>query len=158
MDAENYIQMMIDSLRVKEKMLKEIVSINEKQSALAVAEDFDEEEFRASIEEKGDLIENLIKLDEGFNSLYKRIKPEIENNKATYSMEIELMKQLIKSVTELGVSVQAQEARNKEQVQNRFNKMRKELQNAKRSTKLANTYYKNQKKLDYEPQFMDQKQ
>lgn len=158
MDAENYIQMMIDSLKMKERMLQEIVNINEKQSALAVAVDFDEDKFHESIEEKGNLIENLIKLDEGFNSLYTRIKPEIENNRTQYSAEIELMKQLIKSVTELGVQVQAQEARNKDQVQNRFNIMRKELQNAKRSTKMANTYYKNQKKLDYEPQFMDWKQ
>ena len=67
------------------------------------------------------------------------------------------MQKQIREVTDLSVQIQAQEARNKTSLQNRFNMMKKDIQNAKRSTKLANQYYKNVNRIDAEPQFMDQK-
>lgn len=157
MQTDNYLQMMIDSLRMKQKILEKLVLLNEEQTKLVTAEDFDENAFQQNMEEKGDLIENMIKLDEGFNMVFTRIKEQLDGKRALYREEITTMQKLIKTVTELGVQVEAQEARNKTLVQNKFTNMRKDIQNAKRSTQMANTYYKNMNKLNYEPHFMDQK-
>lgn len=157
MQTDNYLQMMIDSLRMKQKILEKLVLLNEEQTKLVTAEDFDENAFQQNMEDKGDLIENMIKLDEGFNMVFTRIKEQLDGKRELYREEITTMQKLIKTVTELGVQVEAQEARNKILVQNKFTNMRKDIQNAKRSTQMANTYYKNMNKLNYEPHFMDQK-
>ena len=77
------------------------------------------------------LVSELLKMDEGFTSLFNRVKEQLLANKEQYSNEIKAMQQLIREVTELGVKVEAQEARNKSVVEERFRSMRKKIQNAK---------------------------
>ena len=133
MDTENYLQIMIDSLVQKEELLKQIVDYNEKQQA-------------------------IITLDEGFNSVFNRVKDEVQHNKAKFKQPLQRLKELVSAVTDLGVRIQAQELRNKQLVEKRFAQMRKELSNAKRATSKANAYYKNANKLNnYESHFLDQK-
>ena len=144
MQTDNYLQMLIDSLQKKQK-------------ELVTAEGFDEAAFQKNVDEKDALIENMLQLDEGFNTVFARVREQIGDNKAAYREEITKIQGLIRAVTDLGVRIEAQEARNKALVQSKFASIRKELQNAKRSTQMTNTYYKSMNKLNYEPQFMDQK-
>lgn len=157
MGADNYMQIMIDSLHKKEEILKKIVVLNDEQAQIASASEFSDEKFYANMESKGDLIEELLKLDEGFNSLFNRIKEEVGDNKSKYAQQIKELQDLIKLVTELGVKVEVQESRNKSLVEKRFAKMKREVANAGRNTKMANTYYKNQNMIDNQPHFVDNK-
>lgn len=43
---------------------------------------------------KGDCIDGLDRLDEGFQALFNRVRDEINNNKAMYTEEIAVMKSL----------------------------------------------------------------
>ena len=100
----------------------------------------------------------ILKLDEGFNSVFNRIKDDVQSNKARFKQPLSRLKELITTVTDLGVQIQAQELRNKQLVEKRFAQMRKELSNAKRATSKANAYYKNTNRLNnYESHFLDQK-
>ncbi len=157
--TENYLQMMIDSLHMKKNLLTGIVELNTNQVAMADEKnsEFDEQKFYANVEEKGELVEQLLKLDDGFDALYVRVKELLEQNKAQYASEIAQMQNLIKEITDLSVQAQAQEARNKILVEKRFRMMKQNIQNAKRSTRMANVYYQRQNQLDNQPQFMDQK-
>lgn len=157
MESKNYLQMMIDSLQMKINILEEVVKLNEEQTAFATTDTVSEDAFQANMERKGELIDNLERLDEGFDSVFKRIEEELKQNKEQYTNEIKQLKLLITQVTDLGMKVEAQEARNKVLIQNKFTQMRQDIQTAKRSTKMANTYYQNMNKLSYEPQFMDKK-
>lgn len=157
MESKNYLQMMIDSLQMKINILEEVVKLNEEQTAFATTDTVSEDAFQANMERKGELIDNLERLDEGFDSVFKRIEEELNQNKEQYTNEIKQLKLLITQVTDLGMKVEAQEARNKVLIQNKFTQMRQDIQTAKRSTKMANTYYQNMNKLSYEPQFMDKK-
>lgn len=157
MGANNYVQMMIDSLQMKIRILQQLVKLNEEQAAIASTPQFDEDAFKENAEKKEELINNLDNLDGGFQSVFDRIKIDLTENRQEYLSEIETMQKQIREVTDLSVQIQAQEARNKTSLQNRFNMMKKDIQNAKRSTKLANQYYKNVNRIDAEPQFMDQK-
>lgn len=158
MDTQNYVDIMIDSLVKKEELLKQIVDYNEAQQTIVTAPEFKEEAFEKNVADKGVVVEKILQLDEGFNSVFNRIKEELQNNKKKYAKDIERLKTLVASVTELGVRIQAQELRNKQLVEKRFAQMRKELSQAKRTTSTANAYYKNVNNLNqYESHFLDQK-
>ena len=67
------------------------------------------------------------------------------------------MQELIKEVTALSATIQAQEARNKVKVEFKFRQLREDAKTAKRSVSMANKYYQNMSKISSEPQFMDKK-
>ncbi len=154
----NYLQIMIDSLKKKKDILIKIVSLNEKQNEILSKEELNQDAFENNMHEKGECIDELEKLDEGFQSVFDRIKEELSNNKQLYSDEIATMKKLIKEVTELGAKVEVQEARNKVKVEAMFRRERQEHKEAKRSASMAKSYYQNMSRVSDEPQFMDAKQ
>ena len=158
MSTGNYVQIMIDSLTKKEVLLKQIAEYNEEQKVIITAVEFDDKAFQSNIDKKGELVEEILKLDDGFNAVFMRVKDEVQAHKEELSSEIAVMQQLVKRVTDLGVRIQAQELRNKELVEECFSAMRKDLSNARTVTSKANAYYKNANNIhDYEAHFLDQK-
>ena len=136
----NYLQMMIDSLKKKKGILIRIIELNEEQNQILSEETLNGDAFDDNMKAKGSCIDELDLLDEGFQSLYDR------------------MKQFIKEVTELGAKIEVQEAHNKVKVEAMFRRERQEHREAKRSASMAKSYYQNMSKLSNEPQFMDTKQ
>ena len=65
-----YINIMIDTLKKKEVLLKELKSTTLKQTEILEQEEFDADSFDATIDEKQNKIDELLKLDEGFMDLY----------------------------------------------------------------------------------------
>ncbi|WP_287388845.1 flagellar protein FliT [Lachnospira sp.] len=155
---ENYLEIMKDSLKKKIKVLEKIEELDRVQTELFSADPFDEEKTRASFEEKGKYINELDRLDAGFQSLFNKMKDQLDGKKDQYKEEIKEMQSLIRRVTELSVTIESQEKRNKDLATKRFNGMRKEISNAKRSTSLAKQYYSAMNNvLNVDPQFMDSK-
>jgi DNA repair exonuclease SbcCD ATPase subunit len=157
--TDSYLQMMIESLVMKRDILQQISELNISQANMAMMDNssFDDSEFYSNIEQKGELIDKLLELDKGFDALFERVKASIGDNKQAYSEQIKQLQGLIKEITALSVKVQAQESRNKVIVGRKFNRMKADIQNAKKSTKTASAYYKVQRNIDYAPQFMDKK-
>ena len=89
MDTQNYVDIMIDSLVKKEELLKQIVDYNEAQQTIVTAPEFKEEAFEKNVADKGEVVEKILQLDEGFNSVFNRIKEELQNNKKKYAKDIE---------------------------------------------------------------------
>ena len=148
---------MADSLKIKKDILTQLVELNEAQKEIFLNGHFTEEAFRSNIDSKDELVSKLIKMDEGFNSLFNRVKEELDGNRTAYSSEIAQLQSLIREITELSARVETQEARNKLIVQDYFMNMKRDVRNAKQNAKMANTYYKNMNKINYEPHFMDKK-
>jgi hypothetical protein len=158
MDTGNYVQILIDSLIRKEVLLKKVVDYNEEQEQIATASEFDEAAFQSNLDAKGAAVDEILKLDDGFQAVFDRVKEVIQNDKSQYAGAIATLQQLIKSVTDLGVRIQAQELRNKTLVEKRFAQLRKELSTARTTTSKANEYYKNMNRLNsYDAHFLDQK-
>ena len=157
--TDSYLQMMIESLVMKRDILQQISELNISQANMAMMDNssFDDSEFYSNIEQKGELIDKLLELDKGFDALFERVKASIGDNKQAYSEQIKQLQGLIKEITALSVKVQAQESRTKVIVGRKFNRMKADIQNAKKSTKTASAYYKVQRNIDYAPQFMDKK-
>ena len=156
-DTDNYVQIMTDSLIMKKSVLEKIVVLNEEQKKIISSDDFDGNLFRDNVNKKAQLVEEINRLDAGFDDLFRRVRQVLDADKVSYSSQIAAMKILIKDVTELAVKVEADEARNKKLVEKKFIELRKGVQKAKTNVQKTNAYYQNMNKFDTSPQFMDQK-
>ena len=156
---DNYLSILEESLQKKLQLLDEIQAYNDKQQQIFSAEQVQIELFDEAIEEKGRLVEQVVKLDEGFEKLYENVAEELKNNRARYAEQIKRMQQLVQQVTDKSVSVQAQEARNKALIEAYFAKEKKQIGQGRRSSTAAYNYYNNARKAaSAEPQFMDRRQ
>lgn len=104
--------------------------------------------FDEAIEEKGRLIERLTQLDDGFDSMYQKLARELENNRERYADQIHTIQQQIKEITDLGVSIQAQEARNKSLVESFFSRERKNIHTSLQNSAKAYNFYKSMSSLN----------
>lgn len=153
----NYMEMMLDSLDKKISVLTKISTVNKSQKELAKQDNFDVDEFDKTVEEKGIYIDELQKLDDGFQTLFDRIKEPLTNNPKDYSEYVTKMQDRIRTITELSATVEAEEKRIHGMMQIQFGKLKVAIKESKKNSKLVSNYYKSMSKLDYEPQFMDKK-
>ena len=154
----NYLTLLEESLRKKLLVLDEIQQYNLKQQEIFQSGEADMDRFDEYVEEKGTLIEKLNSLDNGFESLYEKVAQELSENRDQYRDQIKRLQELVSEVTETGVAIQAQEARNKKLIEDFFAKERENLRDNRRSSKAAYDYYKNMSKSSVVlPQFMDRK-
>lgn len=155
---ENYLDILEESLQKKLQVLKEITVYNQEQEQLLRKESVSLEELDENMSRKDELIQKVTTLDEGFETLYERIKEQLLTNKDDYKEQIRKLQQLISQVTEMGVSIQVQEARNKKLIEDYFKKERSQLRQNRQSSKAAYNYYKSVNNTNVVmPQMMDQK-
>ncbi len=155
---ENYLKILEESLTKKVNTLQSIEEENRKQEQSLKGDVISWDDFDQGMERKEELIKELNRLDQGFDQLYERIKEQLLQNKEIYKKQIENLQQLIQKITDLSVSVQAQEMRNKQLVERAFVKAKREMQTGRQSSKAAYDYYRNMNNSNITPpQFMDQK-
>ncbi|MBR5127537.1 MAG: flagellar protein FliT [Roseburia sp.] len=155
---ENYLMIMIQSLKKKIEVLDCIIDADERQKIGLEDPSLDPDDFDKIVEEKAKYIEHLDLLDQGFDKLFERVKDQLNDNRELYKDEIKEMQTLITTVTEKSNKIQVQEARNKELMTQKFAKVHKQARDVRASQQAVNQYYQNMKKLNYiDPQFMDNK-
>lgn len=155
---DNYLEILESSLHKKSAVLDEIIEYNNAQERLLKEEKVSMDDLDANMEQKDGLIRKLTELDEGFETLYGRIKEQLADNKDTYRVQIKRLQVLISQITEKSVSVQAQEARNKKLIEDYFLKEKNRLRQGKKASKAAYGYYKSMSNSGaVSSQFMDQK-
>ena len=81
-----------------------------------------------------------------------------KDNREKYAEQIKRLQELVSKVTEQGVTIQAQEARNKQLIERYFAKQRTGIKTSRVASKAAYDYYKNMSNAGHvPPQFMDSK-
>lgn len=154
----NYLQMLADSLEKKNQILTDLIEESNSQAEIVKAEVVDWKLFDASVEKKGELIETINQLDEGFDTLFARIKEGLEQNRAAYEVQIKKIQSLIKEVTEKSTELMATEERNKALVVSRFSIEKSKFKTQRVSSKAATSYYNSMNKMNFiDPQLMDHK-
>lgn len=146
--TEDYIQILIDSLKKKSLLLTNLTQKNALQEAAVLSDDT--EAFDHILEEKAVLIEELNHLDQGFDLVFERVKGEIEKNPSEFKKQIREMQDLIREITDKSLGVQSQEKKNKELIEKQFRKMRQDIQGRRTSVKAATNYYKSMNSLSYD--------
>ncbi len=155
---ETYIQIMLQSLEKKSKVLDQIIQLNEQQKTILESVDSPVEEFDETVEKKSALIEQLEQLDSGFEKLYDRVREELQTNKDAYRDQIRKMQEYIRVVTDKSVQIQTQEARNKELMTSKFTRVKKQARQVRANSKATSSYYQSMSRTSViDPQFMDDK-
>ena len=156
--TENYLVILEESLRRKLQVLEDIQAYNQRQQEIFQADNVYLDQFDSYVDEKGVLIERLNSLDNGFERLYANVAQELSGNREKYGDQIKRLQGLVSKVTEAGIAVQAQEARNKKLIEEYFRRQREGIREGRKSSKAAFDYYKNMSKSSVVmPQIMDQK-
>lgn len=88
----------------------------------------------------------------------KKFAKNYKRTKELYKEEILQMQNSIRALTEKSMEIQAQEARNKQLMEQKFASVKKQVKEIRSSQKVVNQYYKNMMKKGYvEPHFLDNK-
>ena len=118
----------------------------------------DIDRFDEYVAEKGELIDKLTALDNGFGKLYAKVEQQLEGNREKFAAQIKTLQALVTEVTDTGVQIQVQEARNKKLIEEYFRKEREGIRMGRKSSQAAIGYYKTMNKSAVmPPQFMDSK-
>lgn len=156
-ELKQYLSVLAEGLQKKNRILNKILQLNDEQANVIKKESL-MQEFDALVEEKGKWIEELNRVDQGFQSVYNRIRRELSEQKDMYKAEIATLQKLIQEMTDLSVKIETTEQKNKLAVEQYFRNQRQAIGNNKKSLKAANDYYKSMSRVNYvDPQLMDQK-
>lgn len=153
------LDMLEESLIKKLAVLKDIEKENGIQKdILSDPSNVDPEAFDRTLDNKGELIDKLNALDEGFQSLYDRVKADVDANRAQYADQIKRLQELIHQITDMSASIEAQEHRNKKLAETYFSSERQKLGASRQSSSAAFDYYRTMNNFkDIPPQFLDKK-
>lgn len=138
-----YVNMMVDSLSRKKRILEFILKKTREQELLLKDDEMDPDEFHAIIDEKGELIDELNKIDAGFDTLFSYVEKEINENRMAYRTQIEKMQRLIGEVSELGIQIQALEHQNSGHFKVYLANQRKSIREFHVNNRTTTSYYQN---------------
>ncbi len=155
--SNQYLDVMIDSLVKKSKALDRIINLNKQQRSMLTDPNLGPDDFELNLKQKSACIDEILKIDEGFELVFDRVKDELEANKTQYGDEISKLKSLIREVTDKGQTVESQEARNKELVLSKFSAVKERAKTVRNSAKVIGSYAKMTNYISHDPQFMDDK-
>lgn len=156
--SEQYVEIMIQSLKNKIKVMDVIIELDEQQKVALEDPMLTPEAFDELVEKKSDMIDQLLNLDSGFEKLFERVKLELQDRKDDYKEQIAEMKEMIREITDKSVQIQAQEARNKTLMTNKFEEIKKSARNVRKGSEVVTKYYQSMNKTGYiDSQFWDQK-
>lgn len=151
-------QILLQSLEKKNQLLDLMIRQNGVQEEILKQEQFDMDAFEAAIDQQSSYVEQLDKLDRGFETVYDRAREELIDNKEKYRDEITRMKEQIQQITDKIVTLNAGNMRNKMLAENQFKKKRQEIGAGVSKNRVARNYYNNMNNLNYvSPQFYDNK-
>lgn len=138
-----YVRMMVDALKRKKEILAFLYEKTKEQEQLLKDEGMSQDAFQATIDAKGEKIDDLNEIDEGFDTLFKYVEEEITKNRMAYKGEIQEMQKLIGEVSELGIQIQALEHQNSGHFKVYLANQRKAIKEFHVNNKTASRYYKN---------------
>lgn len=156
---ENQLSILSESLDKKIGILKKLLEYSTEQERIFQEQEADLDKFDVLVGKKDELIDQLTRLDDGFEVMYSKLAKELENHRKEYASQIKGLQQKIAEVTDLSVAVQTQEKRNKKLVEDYFTKERANIKQGRTNSKAAYDYYKSMSGSHMvPPQFYDSKQ
>ncbi len=146
--SENYLKVLIESQNKKLRLLEEAEQLDKEILDLIREEEADMDAIDANMTAKGDLIEKLDELDDGFESVYEKIRTDLQEHKELYKDEIRILQNQISQITEKTVKIRALEERSKREIEAFFDNRRKKIRAEKSSVKIANAYAVNMRRIN----------
>lgn len=157
-DIRSYLESLEASLIKKEKLLVSLIVLTKEQENLLKQEEFDPDAFDEILEEKGERIEEINLLDEGFESIFSIVKAQIMEEPNRYKEIFLKMQNLIKSLTAKGVELETTERRNQLKLETIISRDKTKIKTFHVNNEAAAKYYSSMMKAGENPNFfMDKK-
>ena len=134
--ATVYLSALQESLQKKQRIMEELFTLTQQQS-------MDIDVFEQLMAQKEKALGEINILDKGFDSVYHKVSPYLEQDKQSYRSAILEMQNLIRVITDCGVKIEGLERRNREVFQRYLLKQRQEIGNSRASSRTAVSYYQN---------------
>ena len=153
-----YLAILEDTLEKKKDALQNILRITKEQSELAKADIYQEEAMEQTLNAKELELSRVNTLDEGFQSVFDRIRSDVKRNPEDYREEVGRLQELIRRCTELGNEIMVLEERTRNQFSALFAKSKKGYSVSRTKASVAQNYFRtmnNTKILD--AYFVDKK-
>ena len=158
MAGSDYIRILKESLEKKVEILGRIREKNAEQKDILTDQNSSPDELQANLDAKGDLVDEIIELDKGFEVVFAKVSEELQKNRPLYSDEIRSMQGLIRKITDLSSEVEGEERENRILAEQKFSYVRAQVTKVRKSQKAVSNYYHTMMKTSYgDPQFMDRK-
>ncbi len=153
-----YIMLLSDASRKKIGVLRALLDLTEQQDIIISDEDFNEDLFLETINQKEEQIKMLTEIDDGFDKLYKSVREELITDKAKYAVPIISLKDQISEITDLSVELQVLERRNKAKLEVIFARKRNDIKMSRLNNQSVVNYYKSMSvRQDDQSYFYDKK-
>ncbi len=146
--SENYLKVLIESQNKKLRLLEEAEQLDKEILDLIREEEADMDAIDANMTAKGALIEKLDELDDGFESIYEKIRTDLQEHKDLYKNEIRILQNQISQITEKTVKIRALEERSRREIEAFFENRKKKIRAEKSSVKIANAYAVNMRRIN----------
>lgn len=134
------LHILLDSLEKKYVILTEIENKTREQEELLKKEDFSFKDWDALVETKAKLIGQLPSLDQGFETVYGKLKSYLLIEKDRFKVEINRLQNLIQEIMSKSSAIEALENRNKISLEDYFHGEKKEIYRNKSSFHAAAAY------------------
>ncbi len=158
MEDKIYINILIDTLDKKNKLLDSLLEHTQLQEKYIAQSPLNFEKFESSIDEKSVFIEKLNQIDTGFEQIYNRINDELKHKKYEYKDEIMQLQSLVKEITEKSTKLQTLELRNKVKIELYLYNSKKQIREYNVNSKTASNYYKSMSnQVEGQAYFFDKK-
>lgn len=146
MDREEFstcFKVLEDTIQKKEQYLDTLLMFTKEQETVLLQEAFSMEVFSELMDKKEPFIRKISEYDAGFEAVFAKIKPVIEEYKKEFEPRIRALQQKIKAVLEKGAALCALEEQNKSRLEFCLKDKKQEIKNFKRSSQTVSSYYKN---------------
>ncbi|MCR4694909.1 MAG: flagellar protein FliT [Pseudobutyrivibrio sp.] len=155
----DYVIMLRESLEKKVDVLRILVVRNQEQAAILKNPMSEPDELEKNINLKAELIDRITMLDDGFEQLFNKVKPEVEAHREEYADEIKKMQDLIRRIADLTADVEAAEYKNREYAKEKFAKVKSDAREIKKNSEVVSKYYKTMMNPSkgVDPAFLDRK-
>ena len=141
-----YISILIESLKEKSRLLDELMIIDDEQTRVLTTDKPDRDIVEINLQKSVEISSDIDRLDDGFESVFKKIRGEIVDNSAAHKNDIALLKELISEVTEKSVKIIATENRNRDLASEKFVFATKKARSTIHDSRAVSQKYKNSMK------------
>lgn len=158
-NINTYISVLHGSLRKKLELIKKLLELTKEQNKILSEETVDIDSFDRIVNEKEIKINEVLTIDQGFQTAFKRISEIIKQSPGQYRQQILEMQNFIRAITDIGVEIENLEQKNKEKFNKFLSSKRSEIKDFKVSNKTAVSYYKNMSNQhrEWQSYFVDSK-
>lgn len=138
-----YLSIMVESLNKKKNLFETLLAKTDAQNKCIVGKDHEDAnwaQFEVLMIEKESTIKAVDELDVGFEQIFERVKPELDNNRDEYKEEIKKLQESISQLTDLGVKIAALEERNRQEVERIMTAAKAGIGKARKNMKATSGY------------------